>query len=217
MGLSLLVYFAGYQPTLAIPPIKQSIVKAEFSQEQIIQTSSFKDPFILPHPGYISTSFSTWHPGVDIATGLGMPIHPINAGKVIEVTFGFWGLGHSVVVEHEQGIKSTYGHMGRIFVKIDDLVTQNSILGEVGMTGHTSGPHTHLEVTKNGEYFDPQLILPLLSKWPESAGKGPSGKGEVKIENKKDLNSLVGINAYQQQQDNKFKPLPLLLSPNVQP
>lgn len=164
----MLFYFSGYQPTLAIPPLKQSIVKAEFSQEQIIQNSSFKDPFILPHPGYLSSSFSTWHPGIDIAIGLGMPIHPINSGKVVEVNFGYFGLGHFVVVEHEQGIKSIYGHMGRIFVKKNDLVTQNSILGEVGMTGHTSGPHTHLETTKNGEYFDPQLILPLLSKWPKT-------------------------------------------------
>ncbi|MDO8570896.1 MAG: M23 family metallopeptidase [Candidatus Daviesbacteria bacterium] len=158
----MLFYFSGYQPTLDIPPITQSIVKAEFSQEQIIQNSSFKDPFILPHPGYKTTSFSAGHPGVDIATGLGMPIHPINSGKIIEVSFGYFGLGHYVVIEHEQGIKSTYGHMGRIFVKKDDIVTQNSILGEVGMTGRTSGPHTHLETTKNGEYFNPELILPKL-------------------------------------------------------
>lgn len=169
-------YFSGYQPTLAIPPIKQTIVKAEFSQEQIIQNSSFKNPFILPHPGYMSTSFSTWHPGLDIATGLGMPIHPINSGKVIEVNFGFWGLGHYVVIEHEQEIRSTYGHMGRIFVKKNDLVNQNSTLGEVGMTGNTSGPHTHLEVTKNGQYIDPQLFLPIIAKWPENAGKAPSEK-----------------------------------------
>lgn len=162
----MLFYFSGYQPTLTIPPIKQSIAHAEFSQEQTIQTSSFKNPFTLPHPGYKTTSFSSGHPGIDIATGLGMPVHPINSGKVIEVSFGFFGLGHYVVVEHEQGIKSTYGHMGRIFVKKDDIVTQSSILGEVGITGHTSGPHTHLETTKNREYFDPQLILPEISKLP---------------------------------------------------
>ena len=163
LGLFLLFYFSGYQPTLAIPPIKQTFARAEFSQEQIIQTSSFKDPFILPHPGYISTGYSKRHPGLDIATGLGMPIHPINSGKVVAIDYGmFFGLGHSVVVEHEQGIRSTYGHMGRIFVKKNDLVTQNSILGEVGLTGQTSGPHTHLEVTKNGQYTDPQLILPKL-------------------------------------------------------
>lgn len=207
--------------------MKQSIVKAEFSQQQIIQTSSFKDPFILPHPGYMSSIFSSGHPGVDIATGLGMPIHPINSGKVMEVTFGFFGLGHSVVVEHEQGIKSTYGHMGRIFVSVGDVVTQHSILGDVGLTGHTSGPHTHLETTKNGEYFDPQMVLPILAKWPESAGIAPSGEGKInsatakptptpKIVDKKDLNKLVGINVYQKQNEN-LKPLPLLLPLKIQP
>lgn len=193
------------------------MAKAEFAQEQVIQTSGFKDPFLLPHPGYMSTGFSAWHPGLDVATGLGMPIHPINSGKVVEVNFGFWGLGHSVMIEHEQGIKSTYGHLGRIFVKKDELVTQNSILGEVGMTGHTSGPHTHLEVTKNGQYLDPQLILPLLSKWPENAGEAPHGEGKIeKTEVKKELNDLVGIKVYQKE-ENKLKPLPLLLSPNVRP
>ncbi|MFH0937637.1 MAG: M23 family metallopeptidase [Candidatus Daviesbacteria bacterium] len=163
----LVFYFMGYQPTLAIPPFKQSIARAEFVQQQEIELGKFPHPFILPHPGYLSTRYFSWHPGIDIATGLGMPIHPVTPGKVTEASFGFWGLGHFVVIEHELGFKSIYGHMGRIFVKVGDKVTSSSILGEVGMTGHTSGPHTHLEMMKNGEYFDPQTILPSLSDWPK--------------------------------------------------
>lgn len=177
-GLFLLFYFSGYQPVLAIPPFQQIVVKAEFSQAQAINSNYLSQPFQLPHLGYLSTKFSSWHPGVDLATGLGMPIHPIAKGKVVEVVQGFWGLGHSVTIEHEQGFKSIYGHMGRIFVKKDDLVEASSVLGEVGMTGHTTGPHTHLEVMKDNQYIDPQTILPSVPNWPESAGRAPSGEGE---------------------------------------
>lgn len=164
-GVSLILYFLGYQPTLAIPPIKQAVARAEFSQQQAINSYQLSEPFILPHPGYLTTKFSTWHPGIDIAVGLGMPIHPVASGKVTEATWGFWGLGHSVIVEHTQGFKSIYGHMGRIFAKEGDNVTSASTLGEVGMTGHTSGPHTHLELMKDGKYIDPLLILPPVPDW----------------------------------------------------
>lgn len=181
LGVILLLYFSGYQPTLAIPPIKQSIVQADFTQKENIESGSFNQPFNLPHPGYLTTRFSAWHPGIDIATGYGMPVHPVSGGKVIEVVYGFFGLGHYIVIQHEEGFKSTYGHMGRIFVKKDDLVTANSILGEVGVTGHTTGPHTHLEITRNGQYIDPQTILPTISNWPNPAGQIPQGQGEIHI------------------------------------
>lgn len=181
IGALTVLYFLGYQPTLAVPPIKQAIVLAASTQEQAIATIILPQPFILPHPGYISTRFSAWHPGIDIATGLGMPIHPIADGKVIEVTWGFLGLGHSVIIEHAQGFRSIYGHMGKIYVEKGALVNQVSILGEVGLTGHTTGPHTHLELTKDGQYTDPEKLLPTIPGWPEQAGIAPQGQGDVII------------------------------------
>lgn len=184
LGILAVLYFAGYQPALAIPPVRQSTAEAAFAEQQTIQAEGFPEPFILPHPGYLSTRFSSWHPGIDIATGYSMPIHPIAGGKIVDVTYGFFGLGHSVTVEHIQGFRSIYGHMGKIFVRVGDSVTADSILGQVGMTGRTTGPHTHLEVTKNGEYLDPLTILPALSDWPEGAGTAPSGAGGIKAESK---------------------------------
>lgn len=179
LGALAVLYFLGYQPTLAIPPIQQKITLAVATQQQNINTAALAQAFILPHPGYISTHFSPGHPGIDLATGLGMPIHPIADGKVVEVIYGFTGLGHHVIVEHAQGYRSTYGHMGRIFVHVGDTVTQASILGEVGLTGHTTGPHTHLEITKDGTYIDPETILPIAPDWPQSAGEAPQGQGEI--------------------------------------
>lgn len=177
LGISLILYLTGYQPVWAIPPIRQAVASAATTTEQVVEAYRLTYPFQLPHVGFITTRFSSWHPGLDIATGLGMPVRPITAGKVIEVVYGYFGFGHYVVVEHELGFKSTYGHMGRIFVKKDDPVSATSILGEVGMTGRTSGPHTHLEVTKDGKYVNPESVLPALQDWPAYAGKGPSGQG----------------------------------------
>lgn len=181
IGALTVLYFSAYQPTLAVPPLRQMPVYAAGTQKQDIDAGVLSQPFTLPHPGYITTHFSAWHPGIDIATGLGMPIHPVASGKVIKVVFGFIDLGHYVVVEHAQGFQSTYGHMGNVFVKVGDDVTQSSILGEVGLTGHTTGPHTHLEITYNGQYVDPEKLLPPLPDWPESAGVGPHGQGDVTL------------------------------------
>lgn len=191
LGASLMLFLSGYQPVWAIPPLRQATAQAASIQEQFIDASHLSVPFQLPHAGYLTTHFSSWHPGIDIATGLGMPIHPISAGKVAEVTFGYFGLGHDVVVEHEFGFRSTYGHMGRIFARVGDTVSPSSILGEVGLTGHTSGPHTHLEITKDGKYLDPEKILPALSDWPVFAGKGPAGQGSVKPTKEKPASTPV--------------------------
>lgn len=168
VGLSLL----GYQPAIAFPPIKKVLARANFTQEDLITPGSFDHPITLPHPGFLTTKFSRWHPGVDIAAGLGMPVHPITEGKVSQVNFSFFGLGNNVVVEHTQGLVATYAHLGRIFVKTGDRVTPSSIIGEVGITGKTSGPHTHLETTLNGQAIDPLTILPPIGTTPISIYQG---------------------------------------------
>ncbi len=158
----------GYYPNFGIPPIKRSFVLAQVrEQREEIISQSFSKPLILPHPGYLSTRFSNYHPGIDIAAGLGMPIHSITDGVVTEVSHDIFGLGNYVVVSHENAFKSKYGHMGRIYVKDGAKVSSENILGEVGLTGHTSGPHTHLEITHNGEYVNPQNLLPEIPDFPK--------------------------------------------------
>ncbi len=157
----------GYYPNFGIPPVKKSLVLASYQEQKgEIIAESFSKPLILPHPGYLTTRFSAGHPGIDIATGLGMPIRPITDGEVSEVGRDFWGLGNYVVIAHQNGFKSKYAHMGKIYVKVKDKITSENILGEVGLTGHTSGPHTHLEITRNGSYVDPQALLPEIPDMP---------------------------------------------------
>lgn len=156
----------GYYP-FSIPPVKKAVVFAQTEEQKgEVIPLSFTKPLVLPHPGYISTHFSTWHPGIDIATGLGMPIHPVIDGVVIETGYDIFGLGNYVFVAHENGFKSKYAHIGKIFVKVGQKVSSDNILGEVGLTGHTSGPHTHLEITHDGSWIDPEKLLPKLSDFP---------------------------------------------------
>lgn len=166
----ILLTLAGYYPTFAIPPLRRALVKAA-AQEQKgeVIAQSFSKPLSLPHPGYLSTRFSSWHPGIDIAAGLGMPIHPIIDGEVIETGRDFWGLGNFVTIAHQNGFKSRYAHMGKIYVKIGQKVASENTLGEVGITGNTSGPHTHLEITKDDKFIDPQTLLPELPNMPQPA------------------------------------------------
>lgn len=169
LAISLYCLFSllGYYPALTFPPVKRTVAHAQ-TQEQKgeVIASSFSKPLILPHPGYLSTRFSNYHPGIDIASGLSMPVHPIIDGEVVETGFNIWGLGNTVTIAHENGFKSMYAHMGRIFVKVGQKVTSENTIGGVGLTGKTSGPHTHLEITHNGNYIDPQTILPELPPMP---------------------------------------------------
>ncbi|MEK7617225.1 MAG: M23 family metallopeptidase [Patescibacteria group bacterium] len=166
--LSLVVFLSGYYPTFSIPPVNHSRVSAQSNeQSQEIIASSFPQPVKLPHDGYLSNRFSWWHPAVDVATNLGTEVHPITSGSVVEVNVGRWGYGNHIVISHPNGFGSLYGHLGKILVQKGQGVTTDTVLGEVGMTGFSSGPHTHLEITHNGKYINPLFILPEISDKPE--------------------------------------------------
>lgn len=165
----LIAFLMDYQPSLSIPPIKKGVARAQTEQIQSVAAENLPFEFQLPHLGYITTKFSFYHPGVDLATGLGMPIKTIAPGTVTNTGFNFWGLGLNVAVDHGYGYKSLYAHMGNIYVQKDQSVEKDDILGTVGLTGHTSGPHTHLEISKESHNIDPQTVLPPIREIPVAA------------------------------------------------
>lgn len=122
--------------------------------------------FTLPHTGYISTYFSSYHPGVDLATDLGAEIHPIAPGTVENIIYDRFDYGTHIIIAHPNGFKSLYGHMGKVSVTLGQPVALTTILGTVGLTGHTSGPHTHLEIIKEGIYINPITLLPKILEQP---------------------------------------------------
>ncbi|MDO8618524.1 MAG: M23 family metallopeptidase [Candidatus Daviesbacteria bacterium] len=151
-----LVLFLSLGSYLTLP---NTISAQVYASEQSIQ-------FVLPHTGLVSTFYSAYHPGIDLATDLGTSVHPIAQGVVEDVLYNSFDYGHHVIIDHADGYKSLYGHLGNIFVKKGQSVDLTTVIGEVGLTGRTSGPHTHLEITRNGQYLNPASLLPIVFQLP---------------------------------------------------
>jgi murein DD-endopeptidase MepM/ murein hydrolase activator NlpD len=98
------------------------------------------------------------HTGLDIAAGYGSPIRAALTGRVI---FVGWkgGYGKTVIVEHPNGYETLYGHCSKILVSRGDTVKRGDIVGRVGSTGISTGPHVHFEVREAGKRINPERVL----------------------------------------------------------
>lgn len=112
------------------------------------------------HP--ILGTFQT-HRAVDFAAPTGTPIETVADGTVV---FAGWqgAYGNFIKIEHGGGIATAYAHLSKMNVKKGDRVRQGQVIGEVGTTGRSTGPHLHYEMYKNGE-----LVHPLETKTPSGA------------------------------------------------
>ena len=124
--------------------------------------ASKRSPFDFKYPvnGHLTQGYRAYHPAYDIATALGSPIRPLGAGRVEFAGSVTGGKGNIVIVDHGDGLKSLYAHMGNIYVGIGNEVNPETSLGTVGMTGRTTGPHVHLEIYDKGVAVNPSSILP---------------------------------------------------------
>lgn len=97
------------------------------------------------------------HLGIDYAAPRGTPVVAIGSGKVI---FAGWinGFGKTVKIRHSDGYLTQYAHLSKIQVKKNDHVDQNYIVGNVGSTGHATGPHLDFRVQRNGTWVNPLYI-----------------------------------------------------------
>jgi hypothetical protein len=99
------------------------------------------------------------HEGVDIAAPMGEPIHATAEGVVVNTGLSP-SYGNFVEVEHAGGVSSFYGHMSRTAgFAVGDKVASGEVIGFVGSTGHSTGPHLHFEIRKDGDHFDPQNFM----------------------------------------------------------
>ncbi|MGJ8529268.1 M23 family metallopeptidase [Maritalea sp.] len=108
-----------------------------------------RDPF---------TGKSAFHSGLDFRASNGTKIRSIGVGKV---TFAGrkGGYGNAVEVTHPNGLLSRYAHMSKIKVKVGQKVGASSVLGLVGSTGRSTGPHLHLEVRRNDKPVNPERFI----------------------------------------------------------
>ena len=130
------------------------------------------------HPIYKTQEF---HPGMDFTAEQGTPIYATGDGVVELADANAQGYGNHVVINHGFGYQTLYGHMSRMATTPGKKVKRGDLIGYVGSTGLSTGPHVHYEVIKNGEKVNPinfyyndlspqeyQLMLELASKSTQS-------------------------------------------------
>ncbi|OGC07343.1 hypothetical protein A2526_02625 [candidate division WOR-1 bacterium RIFOXYD2_FULL_36_8] len=100
-----------------------------------------------------------FHTGMDIAAPYGEVIRAADSGEIILA--GWWnGYGKAIVINHGKDMSTVYGHMSRLYMKVGDRVKKGQIIGLVGSTGYSTGPHLHFEVRIKGKPKNPRVFLP---------------------------------------------------------
>ena len=144
--------------------MRQERLNAAVGIELTLETSIDKMIWPLPGDGRVYSKFgprkaplpgaSTYHKGVDIGGEYGAQIVSVLAGTVSRVAYT-WDGGNHVIVDHGNGLQTKYLHCSKTLVSVGDFVMQGEVIGLVGSTGVSTGPHLHFGVMINGTHVDP--------------------------------------------------------------
>ncbi|HSV31091.1 MAG TPA: peptidoglycan DD-metalloendopeptidase family protein [Atribacteraceae bacterium] len=143
----------------------REIVDVAQKREQLVSIVPLRWPTwgrIASNYGWRNDPFTgrrAWHTGVDIAAPTGRNVVSTADGKVV---FAGWNgnYGRTVIVRHQFGFETLYAHLSNIRVRTGDNVAKNQIIGNVGSTGRSTGPHLHYEVRRHGNILNPWPYLP---------------------------------------------------------
>jgi len=160
-NLALMLVLGSFVPgeKVQIQPEETVIPEAEVTLSTVTERT-------IQYPvkeGYVSQGYSIFHSALDIAAPYNTEIKPIKDGIVEDISRSKVGYGNAIIVNHGGGIVSLYAHLSKINVSKGDKVTVLDTIGNVGTTGHSTGPHVHIEVRKNGIPINPFAILPTLA------------------------------------------------------
>ncbi len=143
--------------------------EGEVSYEDLFtpRTVEMSTPDIWPVVGIVTSGFGwrklkgrrEFHTGVDIAAPYGSRVVATAPGYVIFAGY-IKGYGRTVIIYHGYGFVTLYAHMSALAVKRGEKVAKNRVIGYIGSSGRTTGPHLHYEVIKYGVRQDPILYLP---------------------------------------------------------
>lgn len=115
------------------------------------------------HPVY---HYKRHHSGIDLAVPEKTHVRAVLEGRVVFAGV-YAGFGKLVTIEHSHGDISMYGHLSEIKVNVGQQIKQGEILGRVGSTGISTGPHLHFEWRHQGETIDPLKVFPYLTSVAE--------------------------------------------------
>ena len=141
-------------------------IDALVSQRGSTGTGESSSGFVWPlqYSGvYISCHYGQYsgHGGTDITmpSAMGKDIQAVAAGTVI-IAGWHWSYGNYIVIDHGNGLSTYYAHCSALYVSVGQSVSQGEVIGAVGSTGNSTGPHLHFEVRVNGSRRNPENYLP---------------------------------------------------------
>lgn len=147
-------------------PVRELQAKGTKARPSWAPTGSLRWPcsgIITSYFGYRSTGISgasTNHGALDIAAGYGTPIYAADGGTVTASGWSSGGLGYRVIINHGNGMETTYGHCSSVVVSAGDHVYKGELIAYMGSTGISSGSHCHFAVEVYGTVVDPLNYLP---------------------------------------------------------
>ncbi len=140
---------------------------AKIEEQEKIKAATFEGVYfsVKPVTGTITSRFGAnesirdhTHMGMDIAAPNGTPIKAAAPGKVTYAGV-MGGYGNLVIITHENGVQTYYGHCSKIYVKVGQEVEAGDKIAAVGSTGFSTGNHLHFEIRKNGKQVNPEKYL----------------------------------------------------------
>jgi murein DD-endopeptidase MepM/ murein hydrolase activator NlpD len=148
---------------LVFLPVDQSVVAASIQTLNTDIPVETRKTFanVLPEYTGISQGYHYGHLAIDLTAPLGSSVYPVREGVVVKVQTLRWDYGRAVWIDNGKNTISLYAHLGKIFVNEGDKVSVDKPIGEVGLTGKTTGPHLHLEILRDGKNINPQPYLAL--------------------------------------------------------
>ncbi|HEX7023121.1 MAG TPA: LysM peptidoglycan-binding domain-containing M23 family metallopeptidase [Trueperaceae bacterium] len=143
-------------------------VKPVAAMDRLAKVREMENRYIWPVHGRLTSYFgrrhlgmgtSNFHKGLDIAAPYGTPVRAARTGTVVYAGWSNAGYGNMVEIRHFGGAETLYGHFSKILVHVGQRVNQGEVIGRVGSTGISTGPHVHFEVHEGGRAYDPLSYL----------------------------------------------------------
>ncbi len=106
------------------------------------------------------TGLPRFHNGIDLANAPGTPIRAAGSGRVVHIESQIGNYGRFIILRHDSGFQTLYAHLDSFDVRVGQFVYQGDVIGRMGNTGRSTGPHLHFSVIRNGRFVDPLNYLP---------------------------------------------------------
>lgn len=141
--------------TRSQPQSQPAPARATAPETAVVGSGQFRWPTV----GVITQKYWSRHPGIDIAGPKGTPVYAADGGTVIEAGWNTWGFGYTVVIDHGNGYQTRYSHLSWFNPSEGQKVEKGELIGQIGSTGRSTGPHLDFRIYKNGQEVNPLTLL----------------------------------------------------------